>query len=89
MTKIFYVIRQGWNAANQSSQGTKANPKNCFESNRYALVAIVEAETAGEAVTKAEETVTVYNGQFLFAESNRKAIVGLTQAIRNFEVAAK
>lgn len=31
-TKTYYVIRSGWNAANQSSMGTVKNPKNKFES---------------------------------------------------------
>jgi len=79
----FFVIRSGWNAANQSSVGAARNPKNQFESNQYKLVAIVEADSEKEACEKYDGTV--YNNQFVFAESNSRAVKGLTEAIRNFD----
>ena len=80
--KIFYVIRSGWNAANQSSMNARGNPKNQFESRQYMLCAIVEADQTHEAIEKA--MVNSFNGQFVFCETNPKAIKGLTQAIRDF-----
>ncbi len=79
-TKTFYVIRSGWNAANQSSTGRKRNPANSFESGRFELVAIVEADSDSEAVTKTDN-VTVYNNQTLFATANPRSEKGLTAAI--------
>ncbi len=83
--KTFYVIRQGWNAANQSSLGSKRNPRNQFESNQYALVDIVEAESEEEACSKF--TGTVYNNQSLFATSNPRSIKGLLAESREFRTA--
>jgi hypothetical protein len=74
----FYVIRRGWNAANQSSVGRARNPKSTFESGLDKLVAIVETETEQDAIEKAAESCSVYNGQFLRAVSNPRAINGLT-----------
>ena len=80
--RTYYVIRRGWNAANQSSVGTPRNPANRFESNELALVGIVEARTAEQAI----ETVncTCYNNQHVFAETNPRKLKGLTQAIRDY-----
>lgn len=78
----YYIVRTGWNAANQSSRGSKANPKNRFESRQCVLVAIVEADTPGEAVK--QYTGTVYNNQHLTAYSNPRQLKGLTEAIRDY-----
>jgi len=80
--KTFYVIRSGWNSANQSSMGPRMNPKNQFESRQLMLCAIVEAEDEAEAIGAA--MVNSYNGQHVFCETNPKAIKGLTQAVRDF-----
>jgi hypothetical protein len=82
--KTFFVIRQGWNAANQSSL-CRRNPRNNFESHYYKLVAIVEAVDSASAEAAVLEDVSVYNGQQLFATSNPRAYKGLTDAIRKFE----
>lgn len=82
MAKTFYVIRSGWNAANQSSVGGKKNPKTDFESRRYRLVGIVEAETEEQAIEAVN--CTVYNNQHVWAETRPRAIKGLTAAIREF-----
>ena len=79
--KTFYVIRSGWNAANQSSLCRK-NPKNRFESNEWNLVAIVQADSAESACGQFDGIV--YNNQFLFAVSSPRKVKGLTEAIRNF-----
>lgn len=79
--KTFYIIRSGWNAANQSSMGAKKIPKNRFESNQYNLVAIVEASSEEQACE--QFTGTVYNNQILFATSNSRSIKGLTRAIKS------
>lgn len=81
--KTFYVVRRGWNAANQSSMGRTRSPKDNFESGYDRLVAIVEAESKDEAIQKCG--IEVYNGQFLWATSNPKEEKGLTQAIRDFQ----
>ncbi len=81
-TKTFYVIRRGWNAANQSSRGTVANPKDTFESRLDMLVDIVDADSAEQAVEKCVASVTVYNGQYLRAVSNPRSVKGLTRAIQ-------
>ena len=81
--KTFFVIRSGWNAANQSSMGTARNPTNQFESNQYKLVGIVEAESEEQAV----EAVgcTCYNNQSVWAVTNSRSIKGLTAEIRSFQ----
>ena len=81
--RTFYLIRKGWNSANQSSLRSRANPRNSFESGLCKLVAIVQAESAEAA--RAQFTGSVYNNQFLFAETNPRAIAGLTAAIREFQ----
>jgi len=78
----WYVIRRGWNAANQSSVGGRANPCDEFESRHLALVAIVEAEDEEAAVRQAN--VTAYNGQSVFATRNPRSAAGLTREVRHF-----
>jgi hypothetical protein len=78
--KTFYVIRSGWNAANQSSVGSVRNPKNRFESNQYMLVGIVVAESAESAIEQVG--CTCYNGQSVFAETNPRSVAGLTAELR-------
>lgn len=80
--KTYYVIRTGWNAANQSMRSASPNPKNNFESNRYALVLITQADTPEAAC--AEFTGTVYNGQSLMAVTNKRSVRGLSKAILNY-----
>lgn len=82
MKKTYYVIRQGWNAANQSSSGRSQTPANDFQSNRLKLVQIVEAESKEEAVNSF--TGSLYSNQFLFATDNPRSIKGLVQAIRDY-----
>ena len=79
---MWYVIRRGWNAANQSSMGSRANPRDEFESRHLALVAIVEAEDEDAAIRQAN--VTAYNGQAVFAVRNQRSIAGLTREVRRF-----
>ena len=81
--KTYYVIRKGWNAANQSSMGTKRNPKTRFESNELKLVAIVQADSEEHACEQFDGDV--WNNQSLFATSNLRSIKGLTAAARDFE----
>lgn len=83
MEKTFYVIRQGWNSANQSSMRSVANPANQFESRQLMLVGIAEAASAEEAIQSV--TATCYSNQQIFAVTNPRAIRGLTEAIRNFD----
>jgi hypothetical protein len=80
--KTYYVIRTGWNAANQSMRSASPNPKNSFESNRYALVLITQADTPEAAC--AEFTGAVYNGQSLVAVTNKRSVRGLSKAILNY-----
>ena len=76
----FYVIRSGWNAANQSSMGARRNPKNQFESRQYRLVGIVAAESAEFAIEQVQ--ATCYNGQHVFAVTNPRSVAGLTAELR-------
>ena len=80
--KTYYVIRQGWNAANQSSTAAYGQDDD-FQTRRLMLVAIVEAETENDAVKSF--TGSVYNGQLLFATSNSREYKGLTREIRKFQ----
>jgi hypothetical protein len=81
-TKTYYLIRRGWNSANQSSMGGKRNPSNTFESCLDRLVGIVEAENEDAACEMFSGTV--YNNQSLYAVSNPRAVKGLTREIREF-----
>lgn len=80
--KTFYVVRSGWNAANQSAIGTDRNPTNAFESRHHMVVGVVSAVTEREAC----ETVgaSCYNGQVIFATTNLRSVKGLTQAVREY-----
>lgn len=80
--KTFYIVRTGWNAANQSAMRRTANPKNDFESGRCDLVEIIDGESESEVIDRC--TATVYNNQYLTAYTNPRSVAGLTQAIRNF-----
>jgi hypothetical protein len=84
--KTWYVIRTGWNSANQSSVGAKRNPTNDFESKRYMLVGIVDAVDAAEAI----EIVgaSCYNNQQFIAVDGVWKVKGLTQAVRDFRADA-
>ena len=78
--KTFYVIRSGWNAANQSSVGACRNPKNKFDSNQYMLVGIVVSESGEHAIEQVG--CTSYNGQHVFAVTNPRSVAGLTAELR-------
>jgi hypothetical protein len=80
--KTFYVVRSGWNSANQSAAGSSRNPKNQFDSNQLCLVGIIDAPDAEAAI--AAVGASCYNGQSLFAVTRRAALKGLTQAVRQF-----
>ena len=78
----FYVIRSGWNAANQSASHTCRNPQNKFESNQWRVVGVIEANDADAAMEAID--VVCYSGQNLFAVKNRRALKGLTAAVKQF-----
>ncbi len=78
----YFVVRSGWNAANQSAMWARTNPKNKFEANLWRLVAIVQADSEESAITRANPTV--YNGQTVWATTNPRQFKGLTSAIRRF-----
>lgn len=80
--KTYYVIRSGWNSANQSALGSCRNPRDQFESCQYMLVGIVEAESEEQAIEAVD--ATCFNNQHVWAETNPRAIKGLTAAIRDF-----
>ena len=81
MQKKHYVIRSGWNSANQPSRAAAGN-SNDFETNRLRLVAIVTADSEQEAIQCAQPTC--YNGQHVFAVTNSRKVKGLTAAVRRF-----
>lgn len=80
--KTFYVIRYGWNTANQPSAGRPSKPKDQFDSGQYELVAIVQAKSEGDACSQFNGTV--YNNQSLFAITNSRSIKGLARAVKEF-----
>ena len=76
----YYLVRRGWNAANQPATGSRSGPRNTFESGLDMLVAIVSAASPEEAVATC--SASVYANQFLRAVSNPRSIKGLTREIR-------
>ena len=80
--KTWYVIRTGWNAANQSSMGTERNPINDFESGHHKLVGIVDAVDAKSAIEIVE--ASCYNNQNVIAVDGVWKVKGLTQAVRDY-----
>lgn len=79
----YYIIRRGWNAANQSATWSRRAAKDTFESGLDMLVAIVDAASPEEAVAKC--SASVYANQSLCAVSNPRSIKGLTREIRKCE----
>jgi len=79
----YYVIRDGFNAANQSAMRAEQNPKNNYERGYSKVVEIVDAESAEQAVQ--ECSATCYNGQKLWATDKPGKHRGLTWAIRAYE----
>ena len=86
-TTNYYVIRWGWNAANQSSYFCNKSKKGNFGTNYYSLVDIVEASSEYEARSKVSPSVTVYNNQGLIFVTNPRSIRGLTTEIKHFQKA--
>jgi hypothetical protein len=80
--RTYYVIRRGWNAANQSSRSARAKPRDEFETRHLALVAIVDADSEAAAIDAAN--VTLYNNQTAFAVQNPRSVKGLTREARQF-----
>jgi len=79
----WYVIRRGWNAANQSSAYRAVNPRDNFDSGYYALIAVVAADSEDEA-TRAFSDMA-YHNQYLFAASSPRQVKGLTRVLREQE----
>ena len=80
--KTFYVVRSGWNGANQSAAGSSRNPKNRFDSNEFRVVGVIDAHDAEAAITAVG--ASCYNGQSVFAVTRLTAVKGLTAAVRQF-----
>jgi len=80
--KTWYVIRTGWNAANQSSMGTERNPINDFESGHHKLVGIVDAVDATSAIEIVGSSC--YNNQNVIAVDAVWKVKGLTKAVRDY-----
>ncbi len=78
----YYVIRQGWNAANQSSRGGSRNPKTRFQSCELALVGIVVAESEADAIKQVSPSC--YNNQLVWATDNLRSVAGLTAESRKY-----
>ncbi len=76
----YYLIRRGWNAANQSAKGGRSGPRDTFASRLDMLVAIVQADSPEEAVATCSASVCA--NQSLSAVSDPRAIKGLTREIR-------
>ena len=76
----YYLVRRGWNAANQPATGSRSGPRDTFESRLDMLVEIVQAASPEEAVAKC--SASVYANQSLRAVSDTRAIKGLTREIR-------
>lgn len=80
--KTFYVVRSGWNSANQSAARSIRNPQNKFESNQWRVVGVIEADDADAAIEAVG--ASCYNVQAVFAVTNRRALKGLTAAVKQF-----
>lgn len=76
----YYLIRRGWNAANQSAAGGRSGSRDTFGSRLDALVEIVQADSPEDAVNMC--SASVYANQSIRAVSNPRAIKGLTREIR-------
>ena len=77
----YYIIRRGWNAANQSATRSRRAAKDTFESRLDMLVAIVQAASPEEAVAKC--SASVYANQSLRAVPSPRSIKGLTRELQN------
>lgn len=80
--KTWYVIRTGWNAANQSSMGACRKPINDFESHHHKLVGVIDATDAADAIENVG--ASCYNGQKVIAVDGLRKVKGLTQAVRDY-----
>ena len=76
----YYLIRRGWNAANQSAAGGRSGPRDTFESRLDTLVDIVQADSPEDAVAKC--SASVYANQSIRAVSSPRSIKGLTREVR-------
>lgn len=76
----YYLIRRGWNAANQSATWSRRAAKDTFESRLDMLVEIVQADSPEDAVNMC--SASVYANQSLRAVSNPRTVKGLTREIR-------
>ena len=79
----YYIIRRGWNAANQSATGGRSGPRDTFESRLDMLVEIVQADSPEDAVNMC--SASVYANQSIRAVANPRSIKGLTREIRKCE----
>jgi hypothetical protein len=78
----YYLIRRGWNSANQPAAGSRPNPRDTFESRLDALVEVVHADNPNDAVSKC--SAMVYANQTIRAVSHPQAVKGLTREVRTF-----
>lgn len=78
----YYVVRRGWNSANQSSVGSARNPKNTFESRLDFYLGTVEAGSEDDAKQKAAELWSCYPNQFFHAYANPRRLAGLLAEVR-------
>ena len=76
----YYLIRRGWNSANQSATWIPRATKDTFESRLDMLVEIVQADSPEDAVNMC--SASVYANQSLFAVSNPRSIKGLTRELQ-------
>ena len=76
----YYLVRRGWNAANQPATGSRSGPRDTFESRLDMLVEIVQAASPEEAVAKC--SASVYANQSIRAVSNPRSIKGLTRELQ-------
>jgi len=76
----YYVIRSGYNAANQPSHARIPCPVNDFESGYLKLVGVVDAASPEAAIDHVNPTC--HNKQRVFATTNDYSIDGLRAAVR-------
>jgi hypothetical protein len=80
--KTYYLIRRGWNSANQPAAGSRPNPRDTFESRLDVFVGVVQADSPEKAVSKC--SAMAYGNQTLRAVSHPRAVKGLTREVRTF-----
>ena len=78
----YFVVRCGWNSANQPATCYVRRPQNGFQTNRLKLIGIVEADSPEDA--RSIYSDQCYNNQSLIVTDKPLDIKGLLNEIRSW-----